>query len=154
MQSLSEVVDTVAAQLDQQGQQAQQVQVNHTTHFPLPFITDDDLVCLWNACGKRCDTADALFHHVSEDHIGRKKNNNLCLNCYWGNCDVSATKRDHLTSHVRVHLPLRPHRCEECGKTFKRRNDLHIHSGVHLKDSQDSTASCDGNAPSDRKSIW
>ena len=61
---------------------------------------------------------------MCEKHIGRKSTNNLNLTCMWNNCRITTIKRDHITSHVRVHIPLKPHKCDFCGKSFKRPQDL------------------------------
>ncbi|KAL1920862.1 uncharacterized protein VTP21DRAFT_11497 [Calcarisporiella thermophila] len=91
------------------------------------------LVCLWKDCGRMFPggEAETLYQHVCDDHIGRKSTNNLCLTCKWDGCDVSTVKRDHLTSHLRVHIPSKPHGCRFCGKTFKRPQDLKKHERVH-----------------------
>ena len=44
-------------------------------------------------------------------------------------------KRDHITSHIRVHVPLKPHKCDFCGKSFKRPQDLKKHVKTHADDS-------------------
>ena len=44
-------------------------------------------------------------------------------------------KRDHITSHIRVHVPLKPHKCDFCGKAFKRPQDLKKHVKTHADDS-------------------
>ena len=43
-------------------------------------------------------------------------------------------KRDHITSHIRVHVPLKPHKCDFCGKSFKRPQDLKKHVKTHADD--------------------
>ncbi|KAI2380090.1 hypothetical protein LOY90_006830, partial [Ophidiomyces ophidiicola] len=73
--------------------------------------------------------------HVCERHVGRKSTNNLNLTCSWGNCRTTTVKRDHITSHIRVHVPLKPHKCDFCGKAFKRPQDLKKHVKTHADDS-------------------
>ncbi len=41
------------------------------------------------------------------------------------------TKRDHITSHLRVHIPLKPFQCQICDKKFKRKQDLKKHVKTH-----------------------
>ncbi|KAI0034144.1 hypothetical protein K488DRAFT_37650, partial [Vararia minispora EC-137] len=72
-----------------------------------------------------------LYTHLCNDHIGRKSTNNLCLTCKWNGCGTTCAKRDHITSHLRVHTPLKPHACEICKKTFKRPQDLKKHEKIH-----------------------
>jgi hypothetical protein len=73
--------------------------------------------------------------HVCERHVGRKSTNNLNLTCHWGGCRTTVVKRDHITSHIRVHVPLKPHKCDFCGKSFKRPQDLKKHVKTHADDS-------------------
>lgn len=77
----------------------------------------------------------ASQEHVCERHVGRKSTNNLNLTCAWGQCRTTTVKRDHITSHIRVHVPLKPHKCEFCGKAFKRPQDLKKHVKTHADDS-------------------
>lgn len=100
-----------------------------------PSSTIDNLTCQWQGCGERCDTAEALYDHVCERHVGRKSTNNLNLTCQWGACRTTTVKRDHITSHIRVHVPLKPHKCDFCGKSFKRPQDLKKHVKTHADDS-------------------
>ena len=72
---------------------------------------------------------------MCERHVGRKSTNNLNLTCAWGNCRTATVKRDHITSHIRVHVPLKPHKCDFCGKSFKRPQDLKKHVKTHADDS-------------------
>jgi hypothetical protein len=72
---------------------------------------------------------------VCERHVGRKSTNNLNLTCQWGACRTTTVKRDHITSHIRVHVPLKPHKCDFCGKAFKRPQDLKKHVKTHADDS-------------------
>ncbi|KAL9069074.1 MAG: hypothetical protein Q9157_006288, partial [Trypethelium eluteriae] len=95
----------------------------------------DSLTCQWNGCGERCANPEQLYDHVCERHIGRKSTNNLCLTCQWGTCRTTTVKRDHITSHIRVHVPLKPHKCDFCQKAFKRPQDLKKHVKTHADDS-------------------
>lgn len=96
---------------------------------------DENLTCRWNVCNQKFPTAEALYDHLCERHVGRKSTNNLNLTCQWGQCRTTTVKRDHITSHIRVHVPLKPHKCEFCGKSFKRPQDLKKHVKTHADDS-------------------
>lgn len=80
-------------------------------------------------------SANTSQDHVCERHVGRKSTNNLNLTCQWGACRTTTVKRDHITSHIRVHVPLKPHKCDFCGKAFKRPQDLKKHVKTHADDS-------------------
>jgi hypothetical protein len=63
--------------------------------------------CEWADCQLLFNNPEDLYTHLSDDHVGRKSTNNLCLTCQWNNCGTISAKRDHLASHLRVHLPLK-----------------------------------------------
>ncbi|KAF9502430.1 hypothetical protein BDN71DRAFT_1459780 [Pleurotus eryngii] len=90
--------------------------------------------CLWMECTQSFSDPEALYNHLCNDHIGRKSTNNLCLTCKWKDCGTTCAKRDHITSHLRVHTPLKPHVCEICKKSFKRPQDLKKHEKIHTEE--------------------
>ncbi|KAI8995952.1 hypothetical protein BC832DRAFT_535602, partial [Gaertneriomyces semiglobifer] len=81
-------------------------------------------------CNKAFFEAEQLYNHLCEDHVGRKTTNNLCLTCRFPDClDTPRTysKRDHITSHLRSHVAIKPHVCERCSTKFKWPHDLKKH---------------------------
>ncbi|TVY73626.1 pH-response transcription factor, partial [Lachnellula suecica] len=116
----------------------QQQDTSATTQAEAPrqsVAADDNLSCQWEKCSERCTSAESLFDHICEKHVGRKSTNNLNLTCGWNSCRTTTVKRDHITSHIRVHVPLKPHKCDFCGKAFKRPQDLKKHVKTHADDS-------------------
>lgn len=97
-------------------------------------MENEIFTCLWQGCTQQYFDAEQLYNHLTNDHVGRKSTGNLCLTCHWGQCDVTVVKRDHITSHLRVHVPLKPHRCGFCKKAFKRPQDLKKHEKTHIEE--------------------
>lgn len=95
---------------------------------------DGPLTCKWDTCSQLFGTAELLYAHLCDAHVGRKCNRNLNLVCHWDTCRVETVKRDHITSHLRVHVPLKPFGCQSCGKKFKRPQDLKKHMKTHADD--------------------
>ena len=95
------------------------------------LVDMDSLVCEWKECAKAFDDPVELYDHICLDHVGRRSTRDLCLTCGWKDCSTVTVKRDHITSHIRVHVPLKPHGCDYCGKSFKRPQDLKKHSRTH-----------------------
>ncbi|KAH8879411.1 hypothetical protein GQ53DRAFT_800252 [Thozetella sp. PMI_491] len=96
---------------------------------------DESLSCRWKDCTEHFESAERLYDHICDKHVGRKSTNNLNLTCMWNSCRTTTVKRDHITSHIRVHVPLKPHKCDFCGKSFKRPQDLKKHVKTHADDS-------------------
>ncbi|GMG29097.1 unnamed protein product [Ambrosiozyma monospora] len=102
--------------------------------------SEGPLECKWRGCNVVLNDAKSLYQHLCDFHVGRKCNRNLSLACQWGNCQVVTVKRDHITSHLRVHVPLKPFACETCDKKFKRPQDLKKHIKTHAEDSKKNKA--------------
>ncbi|KAH3680382.1 hypothetical protein WICPIJ_008298 [Wickerhamomyces pijperi] len=92
------------------------------------------LHCKWGECKEMFDDVELLYNHLCDEHVGRKSNRNLSLKCNWSDCNVQTVKRDHITSHIRVHIPLKPFVCTTCTKKFKRPQDLKKHVKTHATD--------------------
>lgn len=103
-------------------------------------VRDSDMkgpfTCQWRECSLIFETPELLYDHLCDEHVGRKLSNNLSLTCHWDNCGTTTIKRDHITSHLRVHVPLKPYHCNLCTKSFKRPQDLKKHTKIHEDDHQ------------------
>ncbi|KAG7699499.1 hypothetical protein KL933_001153 [Ogataea haglerorum] len=142
---ISQVPVSQVSQVSQGPQIAQLPSLSLPTQSFPPTRDEKDgdegpLQCKWKGCTKFCDDAKTLYQHVCDFHVGRKSNKNLELSCQWDGCRVVTVKRDHITSHVRVHIPLKPFACNMCSKKFKRPQDLKKHTKTHFDDSKRNAA--------------
>ncbi|KAJ3137925.1 hypothetical protein HK100_000223 [Physocladia obscura] len=116
---------------------------------------EDRLRCEWGGgggggggCGFATGDAEALYKHIAEGHIGKKLPGvDMNLACQWARCTNAYTKRDHLISHLRIHVPFMPHLCPVCQRAFKRPQDLKKHAKLH-SDSDLDPAAASLNLPS------
>ncbi|KAG1760354.1 hypothetical protein EDD22DRAFT_1043907 [Suillus occidentalis] len=108
--------------------------LRHDISRPSVPSNSESYNCQWVDCSIAFTDPEVLYNHLCNDHIGRKSTNNLCLTCKWKDCGTSCAKRDHITSHLRVHTPLKPHVCEICKKSFKRPQDLKKHEKIHTEE--------------------
>ncbi|KAH9849293.1 hypothetical protein C2E23DRAFT_840648 [Lenzites betulinus] len=116
----------------------ERAQSSSTLSSSAPTAASDDSApghgCQWLSCDKVLPDPESLYNHLCNEHIGRKSTGNLCLTCKWKDCGTTCAKRDHITSHLRVHTPLKPHICEICKKPFKRPQDLKKHEKIHTEE--------------------
>lgn len=90
--------------------------------------------CLWLNCHMVFDHAKVLYLHICKDHVGKKRPLEHEYHCLWINCKHPITlKRDHLISHIMVHVPLKSFSCDTCDKKFKRSHDVKKHAKTHIK---------------------
>ena len=95
----------------------------------LPATEQSIAECRWNACGARFNDLILLVNHLTDDHVGKKKNQYVCR---WDGCPrkgVVQTSRFALISHLRGHTGERPFDCPvpECDKSFSRSDALAKH---------------------------
>ncbi|OLY81045.1 pH-response transcription factor pacC/RIM101 [Smittium mucronatum] len=107
------------------------------------------LPCKWKDCTEGPFPNDEdLYTHLTNAHVGWKSTGNLNLECHWLNCSVKTTKRDHITSHLRVHVNLKQFKCSQCNKSFKWVHDLKKHSKIHSPDNPDPNTHSQTSIPS------
>lgn len=101
----------------------------------MKLVSESNVRCEWTGC-KFIGSGSKIYDHLVEAHVTRctdKKDRSKKLFCRYGDCNVCVTKRDHLTSHLRIHVDFRPHACGICKRRFKRKQDVRKHSRIHEK---------------------
>ena len=88
------------------------------------------LPCLWKDCDYK-GIANELYEHCIE-HLGSPQNESF--ECLWNFCEFTTTKYHGLKSHIGIHIPYKPFKCEICDRPFKRKFDMKKHiKAIHLK---------------------
>ncbi|KAJ3263875.1 hypothetical protein HDU77_009771 [Chytriomyces hyalinus] len=123
----------------------QQASSEDPTHgamsVPVPVVAAQQqlavsqFTCLWalqpsTPCLRSFTDPDSFYAHLAEEHVGRKSHGNLSLNCMWMGCahgDRPFSKRDHIVSHCRAHVPFKANVCVDCNAQFKWPQDLKKH---------------------------
>lgn len=92
------------------------------------------VVCKWEDCMIVFLNSELLYRHVCDSHAIKHKTKDQEYTCKWGACkSLSTKKREHLISHLMVHIPMKKFKCVTCSKKFKRSHDLKKHIKIHLK---------------------
>lgn len=98
------------------------------------------VVCKWENCLTVFMNSELLHKHVGETHALKQRSDDREYSCKWGACNKATfKKREHLLSHLMVHIPLKRFKCITCQKKFKRSHDLKKHLKIHLRDQDDSS---------------
>ncbi|KAI0237016.1 hypothetical protein L0F63_000722 [Massospora cicadina] len=87
------------------------------------------LVCGWDNCGRKFNVLKNLVTHLSDDHVGFKKER---YSCRWVDCPRShstQSSRFALISHLRSHTGEKPYTCPapSCSREFTRSDSLNKH---------------------------
>ncbi|KAJ9056742.1 hypothetical protein DSO57_1029850 [Entomophthora muscae] len=87
------------------------------------------LVCGWDNCGRKFSVLKNLVTHLSDDHVGFKKEK---YSCRWVDCPRShstQSSRFALISHLRSHTGEKPYICPapSCPREFTRSDSLNKH---------------------------
>lgn len=97
------------------------------------WIVTDPTTGTQKECGHESSDPSALSVHVTESHVGSRKNQYMCL---WADCDRHKrpfAQRQKIIRHLQTHTKNRPFKCEVCGNAFAEeavlKQHLRIHSG-------------------------
>lgn len=78
------------------------------------------VVCKWENCLTVFMNCELLHKHVGEAHALKQKIDDFEYSCKWGACNKATfKKREHLLSHLMVHIPLKRFKCITCQKNSR-----------------------------------
>ena len=76
--------------------------------------------CQWQDCVQHFDDDLQLLEHMKFCH------SNEPYICKWKDCYTTKKSKDYLVSHLLVHISAKRFKCEDCNRSFKRKQDMSI----------------------------
>ena len=56
------------------------------------LVLNPNNICQWKGCYQKYNSTKDLFEHVKEQHVGRKRNGHVNLQCFWSDCKAEFPK--------------------------------------------------------------
>lgn len=88
------------------------------------IMHEDKIPHKCDVCGKQIDIKRNLIKHMMAHSDGVEKP----YKCLYLNCEKSFSRKDHLTTHTRVHNGEKPYKCKYCENKFTTCGQLKIHT--------------------------